>query len=117
MRIRKLAAFLALGALTAVSSGAKSSPEQQREKIRKRASETLADLYKLHPASKAAIQSSAGHAVFSNMGVNLLLVSTGNGAGVAVKTNTKQETFMKMVSVGVGLGAGVKSFRAIFVFE
>jgi hypothetical protein len=81
------------------------------------ADQTLQDLYKLQPTAQAAIQKSAGCAVFNNMGTNLLLVSTARGAGVAVNSNTKQETFMKMISAGAGLGIGVKDYRVIFVFE
>jgi lipid-binding SYLF domain-containing protein len=81
------------------------------------ASQTLADLYKAHPAAQEAVQKSAGYAVFSNLGVNVLLVSTAHGSGVAVNSKTKSETFMKMLSAGAGIGAGVKDFRVIFVFE
>jgi lipid-binding SYLF domain-containing protein len=81
------------------------------------ASQTLTDLYEIHPASQGAIEKSAGYAVFSNLGVNLLLLSTARGGGLAVNSKTKQETFMKMISVGAGLGVGAKDYRVIFVFE
>jgi lipid-binding SYLF domain-containing protein len=93
------------------------SPEKKREKARKRAAATLEDLYKIQPESREAIQKSVGYAVFSNVGTNLLLVSTARGAGVAVNSKTKQDTFMKMISAGGGLGVGVKDYRVIFVFE
>jgi lipid-binding SYLF domain-containing protein len=80
------------------------------------ADQTLQELYKLQPTAKAAIQKSAGYAVFNNMGTNLLLVSTARGAGVALNQKNKQQTFMKMVSAGAGLGIGVKDYRVIFVF-
>ena len=57
-------------------------------------------LYKAEPTAQAAIQKSAGYAVFNNMGTNLSLVSTARGAGIAVNTKSKQETFRKMVSAG-----------------
>ena len=117
MRSRTIAALLAMAGLTAGLSVAKDSPDQQREKIRKMAATTLADLAKLQPASKAAIQKSAGYAVFNNMGTNLLLLSTARGAGVAVNSKTKQDTFMKMISAGAGLGVGVKDYRVVFIFE
>jgi len=98
-------------------SNAKDSPDEQRDKIRKMASQTLTDLYKLHPAARGAVQKSAGYAVFSDLGVNLLLVSTGRGGGLAINSKNRQETFMNMISVGAGLGAGVKDSRVIFVFE
>lgn len=117
MRFRIIALLLAVILLASGLSSAKDSPEQKKEKTRKMADQTLTDLYKLHPSSKAAIQKSAGYAVFNNMGANLLLLSTARGAGIAVNSKTKKETFMKMISGGVGLGLGVKDYRVIFVFE
>jgi len=112
-----LASILGVMLLTAGLSSAKDSPDQKREKSRKMAAQTLQDLYKLQPTSKEAIEKAAGYAVFNNMGMHLLVLSTERGAGIAVKSTTKQETFMKMISVGGGLGLGVKDFRVIFVFE
>jgi len=109
--------FLAVVLLTAVTLSAGDTPDQKREKSRKMAAQTLEDLYKLQPSAKAAIEKSAGYAVFNNMGVNLLLLSTARGAGMAVDSKTKQETFMKMISAGAGLGMGAKDYRVIFVFE
>src|SRR5205823_6368934 len=91
--------------------------DQTREKLRKMTAQTLEDLYKLQPASRESIQKSAGYAVFSNMGTNILLLSTARGAGMAVNAQTRQETFMKMISLGAGLGVGVKDYRVVFVFE
>jgi len=116
MKIRTVAAFLAIAGFTASFSSGKDSPDQERGKIRKMAGTTLTDLYKLEPGAQAAIQKSAGYAVFNNMGTHVLLVSTARGAGVAVDSKTKQETFMKMISAGAGLGIGVKDYRVIFVF-
>ena len=74
------------------------------------AAQTLQELYKPEPGSRAAIQKSAGYAVFNNTGANLLLLSTARGAGIAVNSNTKKEMFMKMISAGAGLGLGVKDY-------
>jgi len=117
MRLRTITAILAIAELTAVFAIAKDTPDQQRDKIRKMAASTLKDLNKLQPGSQAAIQKSAGYAVFDNMGTNLLLLSTARGSGIAVNTKTKQDTFMKMISAGAGLGVGVKDYRVVFVFE
>jgi len=117
MRFGTIATLLMATFLAAGWSSAKESSADKREKTRKMASQTLADLYKLHPAAREAIQRSAGYAVFSNLGVNLLLLSTARGSGLAVDSKSKQETFMKMISAGAGIGAGVKDFRVIFVFE
>jgi lipid-binding SYLF domain-containing protein len=112
-----MATVLAASLITAGWASAKDTPDQQREKIRQMASQALTDLYKAHPPAQAAIAQSAGYAVFSSLGVNLLLLSTAHGGGMAVNSKTKQETFMKMLSLGAGLGAGVKDSRIIFVFE
>jgi lipid-binding SYLF domain-containing protein len=117
MRSKTLGALLSVALLTGGLACGEDSPDQKREKIRKMSAETLADLYKLQPDSKAAVQKSAGYAVFDNMGTNLLLLSTARGQGVAVNSKTRQETFMKMISAGGGLGIGVKDYRVIFVFE
>ena len=81
------------------------------------AAEVLKDLYKMQPASKTAIEKAAGYAVFDNMGVNVLLLSTARGSGLAVNNKSKQETFMKMISAGGGLGMGVKDYDVVLVFE
>ena len=116
MRFKMIACVLAVALLSAIGSSADDNDEK-REKTRKMAAQTLQDLYKLQPTAQAAIQKSAGYAVFNNMGTNLLLLSTARGAGIAVNSKTKQETFMKMISAGAGLGVGVKDYRVIFVFE
>ena len=117
MRFRTMAVLLAMAYLTANRASAGDSPDKQREKIRKMAETTLNELYKLKPDSRTAVQKSAGYAVFSDTGTNLLLVSAAHGSGIAVNSKTKQETFMKMISAGVGVGIGVKGYRVIFVFE
>jgi lipid-binding SYLF domain-containing protein len=117
MKLRLPAASLVLILLATGLASAKDSPDQKREKTRKMAAQTLQDLYKLQPGAEAAIQKSAGYAVFNNMGTNVLLLSTARGAGIAVNSKSKQETFMKMISAGAGLGIGVKDYRVIFVFE
>jgi len=109
--------MLAVALLSAVAYGGEDDNEKKREKSRKMAAQTLQDLYKLQPTAEAAIQKSAGYAVFNNMGTNLLLLSTARGSGIATNKQSKQETFMKMISAGAGLGVGVKDYRVIFVFE
>jgi len=117
MRFRIVVWVFVVTLLASGLSSAKDSPDQKREKARKMAAQTLDDLYKLQPSAKAAIQKSAGYAVFNNMGTNILLLSTARGAGIAVNSKTKQEIFMKMISAGAGLGLGVKDYRVIFIFE
>ena len=117
MRIRRIATGLAMILLAVNFASAKDSPDKKRDKTRKMATKTLNDLYKLKPTAQAAIQKSAGYAVFDNFGTNLFVLSTARGSGIAVDTSSKQETFMKMISAGAGLGIGVKDYSVIFVFE
>ncbi len=117
MRFKTIASTLALILLLGGLARAGDSPDEKRDKTRKMAAETLQDLYKTAPGSQAAIQNAAGYAVFDNMGVNVLLLSTARGSGLAVSNKTKQETFMKMASAGGGFGMGVKDYVVVFVFE
>src|SRR3974377_1944010 len=98
MRFRTVATvFLLLLLVICRSVADDNKDDENRQKIRKMATRTLQDLYKLEPASKTAIQQSAGYAVFDNMGTKILLISTARGAGIAVNSKTKKETFMKMI--------------------
>jgi lipid-binding SYLF domain-containing protein len=117
MKFRIFVSTCALILLAGGLATAKDTPDQKREKSRKMVAHTLEDLYKLQPTSRELIQKSAGYAVLSNMGTNLLLLSTARGAGIAVNSKTKQDTFMKMISAGAGLGVGVKDYRVVFAFE
>lgn len=92
-------------------------PAEERKEILTMREKTLKSLYKELPAARSVIKESVGYAVFSNLGINLLVVSTANGSGVARNVKTGKDIFMKMFSAGVGIGAGVKDFRGIFVFS
>jgi lipid-binding SYLF domain-containing protein len=116
MKLKMIASVVALSVFV-VNVAKADSPDEKKTKIRTASTQTLQDLYKIHPAAQDAIQKAAGYAVFKNFGTNLLVVSTASGAGVATNNQTKQETFMKMISGGAGFGVGVKDFRVIFVFQ
>ena len=94
-----------------------SKADKTRQEIRETAQDTLARLYKAQPSAKAAVEKAAGHAVFSNFGMKILVAGSGTGKGVAVDNKTKKETFMKMVELQAGLGFGVKKFSLVWVFE
>ncbi len=98
---------------------ADSDTDAARTKVRAMRDSVLADLYRLHPDAKAKIKKAAGYAVFSNVGINLVLASFAGGHGIVVKTGAfrDSETFMKMASAGLGFGLGVKDFRAVFIFK
>jgi lipid-binding SYLF domain-containing protein len=91
--------------------------EQKQIEIREMVQDTLQRLYKANPKTRAAIKHASGYAVFSNLGVKILIAGSGNGRGLAIDNKSKQETFMKMLEVQAGLGMGVKKFRVIFVFD
>jgi lipid-binding SYLF domain-containing protein len=91
--------------------------QKKRTDIQTMTQDTLNRLYKADPAAKAAVEKAYGYAVFSNMGVKILLGGSGNGRGMAVNNRTKQQTYMKMFEIQAGLGMGVKKFKVVFVFE
>lgn len=92
------------------------TPAEKRGEVQKMRADTLAELYKVHPPAKARIQQAVGHAVFSNVGINLILLSAAGGWGVAHDNKSGQDIYMKMLSGGVGFGLGAKDFRGVFVF-
>lgn len=91
--------------------------EKQRAKIVAMSEEVLADLYELKPETKKMVRDAEGYAVFSNVGINLVLLSAGGGRGVVVDNDNGSRTFMDMGTAGVGIGLGVKDFRGVFIFH
>lgn len=110
--------LLALAAITMFSGfwSGKTVQEQREERL-KIAHETLRLLYEYAPEAKKMVGNSYGYAAFSNVGVNLVLLSAEGGTGVAHVNSTGENIYMNMASGGVGLGLGVKDFRAVFLFE
>lgn len=104
-------------ALAVMAQAADSTTAKKQKEIRTMAQNTLQRLYQAEPSAKAAVHRAAGYAVFSNMGVKILVAGSGNGKGIAVNNKTKHETFMKMLELQAGLGMGVKKFSVIFVFD
>jgi lipid-binding SYLF domain-containing protein len=116
--IRRAGYFVPLLCLLSCTAFAdNSSKEKSQQEIRKLADDTLQRLYQAQPKSQAAIHRAAGYAVFTNLGVKILVAGSGNGKGMVVNNKTKHETFMKMLQVQAGLGMGVKKFRVVFVFD
>lgn len=116
-RLNIIAAIVAVMALCGIAGSVlAASVDEQRNEIRKMRKETLAQLYKVHPAARPSIQKAAGYAVFSNVGVNLIFFSAAGGSGVAHDNRSGKDIYMKMISGGIGLGLGVKDFRGVFVF-
>ena len=108
--------FLAPLASGGIFGGEDKSKDEERAEVRKMRNEVLADVYKEKPELRSRIKRAAGYGVFSNLGINLLLLSTARGGGLVFDNTTRKETFMKVGSVGAGIGLGVKDFRVLFIF-
>ncbi len=104
-----------LAASCATSKG--SNPEEKRAYTLRMRDDTLAELYATEPLAKEKVEKAAGYGVFSNIGTNIIFVSTGGGFGVITDNSTGDNTYMKMGEFGVGLGLGLKDFRAVFIFR
>lgn len=104
------------GLLTVSTAHAASATDKARDKVDDMAESVLSDLYKNKPIVKDQIKKAAGYAVFSNVGINLVIASFAGGHGVVIDRHGHR-TYMKMGSAGLGLGLGVKDFRAVFVFR
>ena len=89
---------------------------EERQKVQDMRQEILTRLFKEEPSAKGKIAKAAGYATFSNIGINLFILSAGNGSGVVKNNDTGKYTYMSMLSAGVGIGLGVKDFSAVFVF-
>jgi lipid-binding SYLF domain-containing protein len=118
-RSLSLLMVMAVGLCPAPSRAyAKADADTQRTEIREMRDSVLEELYKLHPDAKAKLKHAAGYAVFTNVGINVVLASFAGGHGIVISSGPfkDKETFMKMGSAGIGFGLGVKDFRAVFIF-
>ena len=61
--------------------------DKERQEIRKRNQEILAQLYKVQPNAKTAVQKAAGIATFSNFGMKIFVA--GSGTGRAWRSTTR----------------------------
>ena len=116
-RTRNLLVAAMACAIAMVAQAADNKKEEKQKQIRSMAQETLQQLYQAEPRAQAAVEGAAGYAVFSDLGVKILLTGSGKGKGIAVNNASKSETFMKMLEVQAGLGVGVEKFRVVFVFD
>ena len=93
------------------------SVQEDRQEILQMKNETLNELLKDDVRAQMYMDRAYGYAVFSNVGVNIVLFSAEGGYGLAHNNVTGKNTYMKMASAGAGFGLGVKDFRAVFIFE
>jgi lipid-binding SYLF domain-containing protein len=112
-----IAGLVLTGSASAIMHKEGPTPDEQRSRILEMRDESLAQLYQEEPAAEEMVSEAVGYAVFSNTGINVLLVSTGNGRGIAHDNESGTDTFMKMFSAGAGIGMGVKTFRGVFIFH
>ena len=120
MRSRTIAiALLAVCALLAAGcrSPKGESVQEKRNYALQMRNEALSELYAKRPEAKAQIARAPGYAVFSNMGSKIFMLATGNGFGVATDNRSGKNTYMKMVEAGGGMGMGIKTYRAVYVFN
>jgi lipid-binding SYLF domain-containing protein len=115
-----LKSFLSIAAVVLMLAGCMSpegeTAQDKRQAAQEMKNETLAELYALEPQARQQISQAHGYAVFSNVGIYVILLSAGNGYGVVENNETGAIYYMKMATGGVGLGLGVKDFRGVFVF-
>jgi lipid-binding SYLF domain-containing protein len=97
--------------------GADPSADDQRQEVLNMRAETLDKLYAEDSSIESVIKGAIGYAVFSNTGINVLMLSTANGRGVAHDNESAVDTYMNMFSAGGGVGFGVKNFSSVFVFH
>ena len=90
---------------------------EQKEYVFSMKDDTLARLYKEVPIAKQQIENAAGYGVFSNININLFLLSSGSGYGVVTDNKDRNPVFMKMGTLGGGIGLGAKDFRAVIIFR
>jgi hypothetical protein len=87
------ATLICLLAMTAYAANFKIEKKQQD--IRTMSQNTLQTLYKANPEAQGVVEKAAGYAVFSNLGVKILIAGSGNGKGMAVDNKNKREIFMR----------------------
>lgn len=109
--------FIILITFLFVSFNVFADKQEDRQEILDMSKEVLAKLYKEEPSVKEKITDAKGYAVFSNIGINLVLFSAGGGTGVVHDNASGKNTYMNMGSAGIGIGFGIKDFSAVFIFH
>jgi lipid-binding SYLF domain-containing protein len=106
---------LPFGGALAQSKG--DSNEAKRVEIRKMASDTLAQLYKVSPEARGKIEKAAGYGVFSNFGITIVFLGGAGGKGMVHDNASKKVTYMNMGQAQAGLGIGATKYKAVFIFK
>src|SRR5689334_15592230 len=69
-------------AASACSKAEGTTPAEKRDYTLDMREDTLQKLYKQEPGTRSKLANAAGYGVFSNVGINLLVLASGNGFGV-----------------------------------
>ncbi len=121
MKLKLLKALCAVALFGLILNGCTTtrgaSKAEKQQAILEMKNQTLEQLFKIKPHTKAQIFAAPGFAVFSNANINIILASFGGGYGVVKNMGTGQHTYMNMGEVGIGLGLGAKDFRIVMVFD
>jgi hypothetical protein len=90
--------------------------QEQQETILKFHHQTLKELYRLKPSTKAEIQQAAGYGVFEINGLNAILAET-HGRGVVFEKATGRATYMQLARTDLQPGATLKPYRQVLIFR
>ena len=93
------------------------SASEKRAYAQQMKKDTISELYEKKPEARSKIANAAGYGVFSNININLFLLSSGNGYGIVHENSSGEDIYMKMRGFGVGFGAGAKDFRVVIIFH
>lgn len=88
--------------------------QEQQQAILKIRDQTLRQIYRLKPPTKAEIEQAAGYGVFEINGLNAVLDET-HGRGVIV-AKSGGVTYMQLARTDLGPGIRVKPYRQVLIF-
>jgi lipid-binding SYLF domain-containing protein len=103
--------------LTACATPKGDTPEDKRAYIDKQHDITVQAVMKEKGLEQAEIDEAVGHASFTNIGTQVLLIGGDDGYGVVTDTETGEKTYVKMGAVDFGPGLGVAKYRTLILFE
>lgn len=89
---------------------------EQQQVILKIRTQTLAQLYKLKPQTRAEIERAAGYGVFEINGLNVVL-DNAHGRGAVVDKASGKTIYMLLTRTDFGPGAQIRPYRQVLVFQ
>ena len=93
------------------------TPVEKRADAQRMRAEALDAFYARMPDMRAQLAAAPGYGVFSGVGTQTIIMSSGNGFGIVRDNATGTDTYMRALKLGGGLGAGITDVRAIVVFH